>query len=120
MRPHDRLTACSVTGFLHQLHGVIRSRFYRTFERFRIPDVTSHDGQHSHRVKQCHHENIPNEKTVEFDVGHLRIPILVQGRANVEHREHACDNNVYCPESEVPTGTDPGDHGYDYSSSREG
>jgi len=108
-RPHTHSTACSVTGLLHQLYGVVRSWLDCTFERFKIPGVTVRDGQHSHRANRYLHENIPNDSSVELNFGRLRIPMLVQGRPNVKHRQHTSNDKIRRPKGEVPAGTDPGD-----------
>jgi len=107
--PHTHSAACSVIGRLHQLYGIIRSRLDRTFERFRMPDVKLRNGQRSHHANPCLYENIPNDTAVELNFGHLRTPLLVQCRLNVEHREHASDDKVHRPNGEVLARTDPGD-----------
>ena len=58
--------------------------------------------------------NVPNEAPVEFSFGHLRISILVQGRSNVERKEHGSDEEVHRPERELFARTDPRDHEYGY------
>ena len=52
-------------------------------------------------------ENVPNDSTVELNLGHSGFPILTQGRFNVEHRQHTSDDEVDRLKSQVPTGTDP-------------
>jgi predicted metal-binding transcription factor (methanogenesis marker protein 9) len=44
-------------------------------------------------------ENLQNGSTVELEFGHLRIPIVIQVRPNVEHGQHASDDKVHSPES---------------------
>ena len=104
-----------VTGFLHQLDGACRSRLDRAFERFGIPNVTSHDGQHFGHTNRCPQENIPNEKTVEFGFGRLRISIFIQDRLDVERGEYRNDENVHCLESKLFARANPRGYKYDYS-----
>ena len=52
-------------------------------------------------------ENTPNESAVELNSRNSRIPVFVQYRANVKHRQYASDGQVHRPKSEVPAGTDP-------------
>ena len=72
------------------------------------------DGQHCHHRNRRPLKNEPNEAPMEFGFGYLRISILVQGRSNVERREHGSDEEVHRPESELFARTDPRDHKYDY------
>ena len=45
----------------------------------------------------------------------MRVSIFIQGGPNVKHGQHASDDEVHCPESEVLAGTDPaGIHRYGY------
>ena len=44
-------------------------------------------------------ENMPNGSIVELNFRNLRIPIFVQDRANVKHRQYASDDEVHFPES---------------------
>ena len=59
-------------------------------------------------------EKVPNDAAAEFDFGYLRISIPVQGRSNIERREHGSDEEVHRPERELFARTDPKDHGYYY------
>jgi len=112
---HSRSVACCIVRLLHQLHGAFRSSLDCTFERFGIPYVTSHDGQHCLYTNRCSKENVPNNTAVEFSLGRLWISTLVQGRLNVERREYTSDDNVHGPESEASAGTGPRSYRYDYS-----
>jgi len=44
-------------------------------------------------------KHIPNGRTFELNFRYLRIPIFVQDRANVKHRQYASDDEVQRPES---------------------
>jgi len=103
---HSYLVACYIVRLLHQLRGAFRSRLDYTFERFGVPNVTSHGGQYTNR---CSLENIPHNTRVEFNFGWLWISILIQSRLDVERREYARDDNVQGPESKLSARTGPRD-----------
>jgi len=115
---HSRLVVFHIVGLLHQPYCGFRSRLDRTFERFGIPDLTSRDGQRYNHNESASSGNIPNEKTVEFSFGRLRISILAQRRLNVERREDASNGEVHNLESKASARTDPRE--YDYSPPWEG
>ena len=64
--------------------------------------------------------NTPNEGTVKFCFGHLRISILIQGRLNIERGEYTNDDEVHRPEGEVSARADPSKFKCNYSPFAEG
>ena len=51
--------------------------------------------------------NTPEGRTVEFDLGQSWVPVFVQDGPDVKHGQHASDDEVNRPESQVLAGTNP-------------